>query len=58
MGHFCQTSALAAQNVLHGRLVAAKCVMALFEQIQKLLAHRLPPTKLRFLPGVPRTPAK
>ena len=39
MGHLGQAGALAAQNVLHGRLVAAEGVMALFEQIQKLLAH-------------------
>ena len=42
--HLSQTSALAAQNVLHGDLVAAKGIVAFAEVVQILFAHAcLPP---------------
>ena len=45
VGHLGQAGALATQNILHGGLVAAEGVMALFEQIQEFLAHtNLPKT--------------
>ena len=37
--HLCQTGALAAQNVLHGGLVAAEGLVALAEVVQILFAH-------------------
>ena len=37
--HLCQTGALAAQNVLHGGLVAAEGLVALAEVVQIRFAH-------------------
>ena len=39
VGHLGQAGALTTQNVLHGGLVAAEGVMALFEQVQEFFAH-------------------
>ena len=39
VGHLGQAGTLTTQSVLHGGLVAAEGVMALFEQIQEFLAH-------------------
>ena len=39
VGHLGQAGALTTQSVLHGGLVAAEGVMALFEQVQEFLAH-------------------
>ena len=44
-GHLSQTSALAAQNVLHGDLVAAKGIVAFAEVVQILFAHACLPPK-------------
>ena len=38
-GHLCQTSALAAQDILHGDFVAAKGVVAFAEVVKVLFAH-------------------
>ena len=43
--HLSQTSALAAQNVLHGDLVAAKGIVAFAEVVQILFAHACLPPK-------------
>ena len=39
VGHLGQAGTLTTQSILHGGLVAAEGVMALFEQIQEFLAH-------------------
>jgi len=48
VGHFCQASALAAKSILHGGLVAAEGIVALFEQIQEFLAHSYLPIWVMF----------
>ena len=48
VGHLSQASALAAKNVLHGGLVAAEGIVALFEQIQEFLAHSYLPNWVMF----------
>ena len=40
-GHFCQTSTLAAQSILHGDFVAAESIIAFAEVVQILFAHAL-----------------